>query len=67
MGCEGCHITGAGQNRALVDTIERAKEYAKKNQITVAVYKEGFDYFFKDAAAAATDGTPVIQFISPDY
>lgn len=67
MGCEGCHISGAGQNQALQNTIQQARAYAKTNQITVAVYKEGFDYFFKDAATAISEGIPVVRFISPDY
>lgn len=67
MGCEGCHISGGGQNYALQTKIDEAKAYAKANSKTVAIYKEGFDYFFKDADTAVSEGLPIIRFISPDY
>lgn len=67
MSCEGCHISGAGQNQALQNVIQQAKTYAKQNDKTVAVYKEGFEYFFKEAGAAIAEGIPVVQFISPNY
>lgn len=67
MSCEGCHISGHGQNIALNNAINQAAKYAKENEITVAVYKEGYEFNFIAADTAVAGGYQIIQFISQHY
>jgi hypothetical protein len=64
MSCEGCHLSGKGQDAALTAAIDNARNYAKQNQTSVAVYKEGNDYHFIDAQQAIQQGYPIIQILS---
>ncbi len=61
-GCEGCFLSAKGQAAELSRAIKEAKTYAETNKVTVAIYKEGNEYRYIDAANAA--GLPVIQYVS---
>lgn len=52
MGCENCLQTKKGQDEALSNILFEAKQYATENNISVAIYQEGYEYFFTDAEQA---------------
>jgi hypothetical protein len=64
MSCEGCITSSRGQQEALNIILKQAKDYAKENNITVAVYKEGLEYKFIEAGAAITGGYQIIDMVS---
>lgn len=64
MSCEGCLTTQKGSDTSLEKIKAEAKKYAKENQIPVAIYKEGFEWFFTSAEEAIRCGYPTIEYIS---
>lgn len=64
MSCEGCITTNKGQQEALSIVLKQAKDYAKQKNISVAIYKEAFEYKIIEAGAAIAGGYHVIQFVS---
>ncbi len=67
MSCEGCHISVKGQAINLEDIRTQAKNYAKDNNTTVAIYKEGTEYQFTRADIAISTGLPVVEYISQHH
>jgi hypothetical protein len=65
MSCEGCITSSRGQQEALNIILKQAKDYARENQITVAIYKEGLEYKIIEAGAAITGGYYIIDMVSP--
>ena len=63
-GCDGCLISGKGQNESLDVLRSQAKKYAVENEKTVAIYKEGFEFRFIEAEKASELGYPVVEIIS---
>lgn len=63
-GCEGCFLSAKGQARELDIIIQEAKTYAKENNITAAIIKEGTGYNYTTAERAHAAGLPIIQYIS---
>lgn len=64
MGCEGCFISAKGQARERAAITEQAKEYAKLNNVTMAIYKEADEYKFTTAELAISSGLPVLDIVS---
>lgn len=64
MGCEGCLTSAKGQNQQLETIKDEARRYAIESEKTMAVYKEGTEYFFAEAGEAISRGLPVMEFIS---
>lgn len=52
MSCEGCLVSNRGQQEQLNTVIAKAKEYAKEISSPVAIYKEGYEYFYTKADIA---------------
>lgn len=63
-GCEGCSISGRGQNEALTITRARAKKFAIDNEKTVAIYKEGFEFYYCEYDVARQNGYQIIEVVS---
>ena len=65
MGCEGCEGAGRARSRIWDSVIEKAADYAKKNNSWVGIYQtpEGFDFIELSQAA----GLPILDRISPNY
>lgn len=51
-GCEGCFISARGQQENYTTVKKAAIEYAKTNQVDVAIYKEGFETFYCEYSVA---------------
>jgi|GEM_PF-2491497 len=64
MNCEGCKISGKGQNAALESAYVAAKKYAQEKETSIAVYKEGFEYHIEEARSAIARGVPIIHIFS---
>lgn len=64
MSCEGCLTTQKGSDSSLEQIKVEAKKYAKENKISVAIYKEGFEWHFTTAQEAIQNGYPTIEYIS---
>lgn len=63
-GCEGCYIGPKGMNQQLEQIRQEAKAYALKNNFTVAIYKEGFEYYYGKAEDIIAGGLTVLEFVS---
>jgi hypothetical protein len=63
-GCEGCLISNQGQHELLSKVRTNAKKYAIENEKTVAIYKEGFEFFYIDEEKARELNYPVIEIVS---
>lgn len=64
MGCEGCHISQKGQDEELLTMRSKAKKYASEKNISVAICKEGYDYFIYEAGAAIEQGFVIVEILS---
>lgn len=64
MGCDGCLTSAKGQNQQLETVKNEARKYAIQTEQTMAVYKEGTDYFYTEAGEAIARGLPVMEFVS---
>jgi len=58
-GCEGCHIFANGQAAAIKAVRDAANNYAKEQGVSMAIWQEGFDWFYGPAATAIKAGKPV--------
>jgi len=58
--CEGC--ISKNDRTDYKSVIEKAKQYASKNNKTVGVYKEGENYFFIELEYAGQ--YPILEYIS---
>lgn len=67
MGCEGCLTSSKGQSYRLEAVKQEAEKYAAENKKTVAIFKEGNEYFFQDAQSAISSGIPILFFISQHH
>jgi len=63
-GCEWCSISPKGQDQQLSNVLKQAKDYAKQENIPVAIYKEGNEYKFISASFAIANGYPILQVLS---
>ncbi len=63
-GCEGCATSGESQDIAFASAVVKAKIYAEEHKTAVAIYKEGFEYKFIDAARAIRGNFPIRNIIS---
>ena len=64
MSCENCLTTNKGSDTSFEIIKAEAKQYAKKEKIPVAIYKEGFEWYYTSAATAIDNGYPIIEIIS---
>ncbi len=65
--CEGCFTSAKGQSIQLDVIRSQAKSYAIETEKTMAIYKEGYEYFYSEASAATTAGKNIMEFISESY
>jgi hypothetical protein len=63
-GCEGCLTTNKGQNEELQKAKQEAKQYAINNDVSMAVYKEGYEYKYIRADEAIAGGFLIVAFVS---
>jgi hypothetical protein len=63
-GCDGCLVSNKGQQQNLQQVLDDGKKYAIENEKTVAIYKEGLDYKYCDAATAYANNYPIIKILS---
>ena len=63
-GCEGCRISAKGQNAQLNNIIKQARDYAQKENIPVAIVKEGYEYKYYSANFAIANGYNMVQVLS---
>ena len=63
MSCENCLGTPKGLNEAFINIKKQALDYAKEKQTPVAIYKDGFDYYFTTATAAFAAGYIIIEIV----
>ena len=63
-GCEGCRMSPSGQVEELNKIREQAKAYGKEKQVSVAIWKEGNEFFFSETSAAFANGKPVSEVLS---
>ena len=64
FGCPGCYQTARGQQELLSTAREKAKKYATEIQSTVAICKEGFEYFWAIESVARTHGYHILELVS---
>lgn len=62
-GCEGCFISQKEQQQRLESTKLLAKDYAIKNNTAVAIYKEGYDYYYCPAGDAIERSLPIVSIV----
>jgi hypothetical protein len=63
-GCEGCFQSAKGMQEQLSITRSKAKQYAKEEQKTVAIYREGFDFRYCDEEVARREGYDIVEILS---
>jgi len=63
-GCEGCLVSGKGQQTEYQTVKQEAINYAKEQKQTVVLYKEGFDFRYCLESVARENGYPVMEYIS---
>lgn len=63
-GCEGCLSSNRGQQEQLNIVRSKAKDHAKEKNVSVAIYKEGLEYSYIEAAAAFRGGYYIIEVVS---
>lgn len=66
-GCEGCLVSNRGQQEQYQTTKQEAIKYAKQQNQTVALYKEGYDYRYCIAEVAGSAGYQILEYLSPDH
>lgn len=59
MSCEGCHIFANGQADAISAVRAEASKYGKEQKVSVAIWQEGFDWFYGPATTAISAGKPI--------
>jgi hypothetical protein len=59
-----CYDCFKPSGNELEEVKQKAKEYAITNQVTVAIYKEGGQYYFSGAAEAIAGGLVIVSFVS---
>lgn len=64
MSCDGCFTSKKGQDEALIEIRSKAKKYADEKNISVAICKEGFDYFICEAGKAIQNGFLIAEILS---
>jgi len=63
-GCEWCSISPKGQDQQLTNILKEAKDYAQKENIPVAIVKEGYEYRYYSANFAIANGYNIVQVLS---
>lgn len=66
-GCEGCFQSAKGLQMAYEKIKAEAIKYSKENGKTVAIYKEGFEWFYCTAELAIANNCPRPEFISENF
>jgi hypothetical protein len=66
-GCGGNCLPVKAKSVQLEEVKQEAKQYAIQHQKTVAIYKEGNDYFFAEAEFAHQSGYAIVQYISHNH
>lgn len=64
VGCEGCLVSGKGQQQEYQTVKQEAINYAKEQQQTVVLYKEGYEYRYCTEPVARENGYPIMEYIS---
>lgn len=64
MSCEACFQSVKGMQQAYQSVKTQATQWATENQKAVAIYKEGFEYYFLDAEIAINEGKLIIEIVT---
>ena len=64
QGCEQCIMSAKAQQQEFENVKFKARQYAKENKISVAIFKEGYTFQFIESQIAIAGQYPVIEFIS---
>lgn len=64
MSCDGCLITNKSNDLSFEQIKKEAKLYAQEKKTPVALYKEGFQWFFIEASRAFANNYPITEVLS---
>lgn len=64
MNCDSCLTSKQGQDMQFATVKQQAKVYAIQNQISMAIYKEGYSWYYKSVHLAIAEGIPFVEVVS---
>lgn len=64
MSCDGCNTSQKGLNEAFEIAKTRATNFMLDNGVSVAVYREGYEFKYMEASKAIELGLTVIDIVS---